>query len=65
MPTADEQEKCLIFLRDSAQLAQAPALTAFPAGGQSKRPPAPQPHLRARENLVHVLFNHNEFVTVR
>ncbi len=26
---------------------------------------APDPGLRARENLVHVLFNHNDFVTIR
>ncbi len=27
--------------------------------------PAAEPGLRARENLVHVLFNHNDFVTIR
>jgi hypothetical protein len=27
--------------------------------------PAASPDLRARENLVHVLMNHHEFVTVR
>jgi hypothetical protein len=27
--------------------------------------PANDPALRARENLVHVLFNHNDFVTIR
>jgi mono/diheme cytochrome c family protein len=64
-PTDAEREKCLAFLRDSARIAQDPTLTAFPAGGQTKRSPAREPHLRARENLIHVLFNHNDFVTVR
>ena len=27
--------------------------------------PADDPALRAREDLVHVLFNHNDFVTIR
>jgi len=25
----------------------------------------PQPSLRARENLVHALLNHNDFITIR
>ena len=28
-------------------------------------PPAADPALRAREDLIHVLMNHHEFVTVR
>lgn len=28
-------------------------------------PPSSEPEMRARENLIHVLFNHNEFVTIR
>ena len=39
--------------------------SAFPTGGQSKVPPSKQPLQRARELLVHALFNHNDFVTVR
>lgn len=27
--------------------------------------PAEEPDLRARENLIHVLFNHNDFLTIR
>ena len=27
--------------------------------------PSEDAHLRARENLVHVLLNYNEFVTIR
>ena len=37
----------------------------FPGGGTSKRPTAADPRQRARENLVHVLYSHNDFVTVR
>jgi hypothetical protein len=41
-------------------------LKMFPAGGQtSSRPAAKEAWLRARENLVHVLFSHNDFVTIR
>ena len=28
-------------------------------------PPSADPNQRARENLVHVLINHNDFVTIR
>jgi hypothetical protein len=28
-------------------------------------PPSADPAQRARENLVQVLFNHNDFVTIR
>jgi hypothetical protein len=28
-------------------------------------PPSADPHQRARENLVHVLLNHNDFLTLR
>jgi hypothetical protein len=35
--------------------------TSLASGGM----PAAEPGLRARENLVHVLFNHNDFVTIR
>ena len=44
-------------------LAEPGKLTPFP--GETPFAPAKEPALRARENLVHVLFNHNEFVTVR
>ena len=34
-------------------------------GGPVPVPPASDPKARARESLVHVLMNHNDFVTVR
>ena len=41
-------------------------LEAFDAGVRNEKvPPSADPLLRARESLVHVLFNHNEFVTIR
>jgi hypothetical protein len=33
------------------------------AAGEVK--PESDPHLRAREDLVHVLLNHTDFVTIR
>jgi hypothetical protein len=46
---------------DASKSADSP----FPPGGQSRIPPSKEPLQRARELLVHALFNHNEFVTVR
>ena len=65
-PTAEELATCLEFLTEqAAKLADAKALTAFSAGPAAEVPPAADPAQRARENLVHVLLNHNDFVTVR
>lgn len=65
-PTTTELESCQAFLdRTMATIARSD-LKMFPAGGQtSSRPAAKEPWLRARENLVHVLFSHNDFVTIR
>jgi mono/diheme cytochrome c family protein len=65
VPSPDETAACQKFLAGSTLLVQDMKQTPFPAGGQSKRPPATQPHLRARENLVLVLLSHNAFVTIR
>jgi hypothetical protein len=65
-PTKAEQERSLGFLQQQAErLADSQALTAFDSGEAVAVAPAAEPWLRARENLVHVLFNHNEFVTIR
>ncbi len=64
-PTADELKRCEQFLRDATELYAKPEkLTPFPAG-PAVTPPATDPAQRAREDLVHVLLNHNDFVTVR
>ncbi len=53
----DEQQA---FFRDNAA-----RLTGATADGADLSRPSGDPRLRARENLVHVLFNHNDFVTIR
>jgi hypothetical protein len=65
-PTATEQEECQKFLADQASLLSDPKkLSAFTAGPPSQVPPSPDPNMRARENLIHVLMNHTDFVTFR
>jgi len=65
-PTEDEMKTCLEFLTEQAQqLADPKTLTAFSSGPAASVSPSNDPQQRARENLVHVLFNHNDFVTVR
>ena len=65
-PTSDEEATCLEFLATQAErFANRSALVPFAAGPESPTKPADDPHQRARENLVHVLLNHNDFLTVR
>jgi hypothetical protein len=66
-PTSTERDECLAFLEEQrkthAQTAgTGPAARPTDADGRS---PAADPMLRAYENLVQVLLNHHEFVTVR
>jgi hypothetical protein len=64
-PTAQEKSTCLAFLRQQERRhAQTKTLTEAGAGPEGKEP-ARDPVQRARENLVHVLLNHNDFVTIR
>jgi hypothetical protein len=65
VPTAAETRECLAFLGEQTQAAGQPAGPVFPAGMPIRRPPAAAPAQRAFEDLVHVLYNHNEFVTIR
>jgi hypothetical protein len=65
-PTTGEVVSCKRFLQRHAQLLRGGAKTPYsPAAGASVQPPSSDPHLHARENLIHVLLNHNDFVTVR
>ena len=65
-PTATENTRCVQFLRaQSKLLANSGKLTPFPGNNNGVTPPSTAPRMRARENLVHVLFNGNEFVTIR
>jgi hypothetical protein len=65
-PTSHELEECSLFLRaQTAKFADPTALVKFTGGVATHVPPAENPHQRARENLVHVLMNHNDFITIR
>jgi Protein of unknown function (DUF1553)/Protein of unknown function (DUF1549)/Planctomycete cytochrome C len=64
--TADELATCHKFLAAQAsRLTDPTMLSTFAGGKKSQIDPSPDPHLRARENLVHVLVNHNDFFTIR
>jgi hypothetical protein len=61
-----EQAECEKFLSEqSALLAGAAKLTTYVGVTAPRVPASADPRQRAREGLIHVLFNHNEFVTVR
>ncbi|WP_197489150.1 DUF1553 domain-containing protein [Planctomyces sp. SH-PL14] len=64
-PDEREVRACLVFLEKNQVLLTQEGEPRFPAAAAGRRPPAAAPGQRARENLVHVLFNHNDFVTVR
>jgi hypothetical protein len=62
-PTTEELSECLNFLAEQTSRLAASKLTGTDAGDGSQ--PAASPTLRARENLVHAMMNHHEFVTIR
>lgn len=65
-PTAPELTECLAFLKSQADTLRAKeTLTPFTGGGKAAVEASADPAVRARENLVHVLYNHNDFVTIR
>ncbi len=65
-PTSQEQAACEGYLIAQAKrLSDRSRLTPFTAGPASSVLPASDPAQRAREDLVHVLLNHNDFVTIR
>ncbi len=66
-PPADEEfAVCQQFLTNqAAMLANLSELTTFVGGAVPQVKPSADPHHRARENLIQVLMNHNDFVTVR
>ena len=65
-PTDAERATCEAFLKDqAARLAEPTKLSAFSIGDKPSVLPSEDPAQRARENLVHVLLNHNDFVTIR
>jgi hypothetical protein len=65
-PTAAERTESLKFLREQEELFQdLKKLTPIQTGAAGEVKPETDPHLRAREDLVHVLVNHTDFVTIR
>ncbi|HBE66931.1 MAG TPA: hypothetical protein DDW52_02150, partial [Planctomycetaceae bacterium] len=61
-----ELAACKEFLRLQASLlSTAEELQLIPSSTKSQTQPATSEQQRARENLVHVLINHNDFVTLR
>jgi len=65
-PTPQERAACEGYLIEQAKrLSDRSRLTPFTAGPRSSTLPAADPAQRAREDLVHVLLNHNDFVTIR
>ena len=66
MPTTAERVRCVEFLRAQAKLLRnKKTLTPFGGSVTLHVPPSADAVVRSRENLVHVLFNHNDFVTIR
>jgi hypothetical protein len=65
LPTDDEIERCQQFLDAQIIGFDGEASESFTSGGTAKRSPSSDSRLRARENFVHVLLLHNDFVTVR
>lgn len=65
MPTDSEIARCEKFLHEHAELLKKDSTEKFPKGGTAKRTVATDSVIRAKENLVHVLFLHNDFVTIR
>jgi len=65
-PTLPERTESLKFLKEQEELFQDPKkLTPVQTGAAGEIKPETDPHLRAREDLVHVLVNHTDFVTIR
>jgi len=64
-PTRQEEETCARFLADQAALLADPRRLTASEGPANPVPPSADPTLRAREDLIHVLLNHHDFVTIR
>jgi hypothetical protein len=65
-PAPDEQAASEKFLREEMIMLGDPGkLTPFRSENAAAVPPGKHPRTRMRENLVHALLNHNDFVTIR
>ncbi len=65
VPTAAEREACLEFLESQRSLMEQGQLSYHANAPQDRAATPVEPRRRARQGLVHVLLNHNDFVTVR
>jgi hypothetical protein len=66
VPSAVELEECEKFLRTQAELLRAPDTLAQLTGGpKATIRPSTDPVQRAREDFTLVLYNHNDFITIR
>lgn len=64
-PSESELEACHRFwVAQLATIGRADR-TAFAAGGGAQRPPSEKPEIRVLEQLIQVLYNHNDFITIR
>lgn len=64
-PTAAEATRCNAFLQSHAELLRQTPGEKFSGADSATQPPATDPLQAARENLIHVLMLHNDFVTIR
>ena len=64
-PDQNEIAACQRFLENQTKALADPVKLTRGVGGNSPLPPSSDPRLRAREDLVHVLINHHDFVTIR
>ena len=65
-PSDDELMVCRSFLKEQATMLSSPASLSDSGGKIASSVEASEaPQMRARENMIHVLINHNDFVTVR
>jgi mono/diheme cytochrome c family protein len=65
-PTAQEIAASRTFLHQQTELLSQPSrLTPFSETVSTRVAPSTDANTRARENLIHALLNHNEFITVR
>jgi hypothetical protein len=64
-PTESELTECIAFLKQQTEQHTKAPLTPVTGPDPEGKQPSADPALRARENLVHVLLNHHDFVTIR
>jgi hypothetical protein len=64
--TPVERRESINYLQEQTEFYRDPSkLTPFQSGPEANVKPAKDASQRARESLVHVLLNHNDFVTIR